>query len=197
VSSSGTSSVTPAASVIYMLTATNPAGTATASVAITVTDSAADATISIDTGQDRRPISPFVYGYNAGSAANAPPRATWLRLGGNRWTAYNSTNNYSNAGSDYGPYHNDNLMGSPADGPGHAAVPSIDDARAHGLGLLVTIPIQGWASKVRLGNEFANFLAYHWGNAAIPIHFSLDNEPDLWSSTHAEIQRGPLRYVDL
>jgi hypothetical protein len=124
-------------------------------------------------------------------------------------------------------------MGSPGDGPGHAAVPSIDDAKAHGLGLLVTIPIQGWVSKVRLGNvllsdpigdwfvpnqaqkgspftltpdpnsspvwqdEFANFLADRWGSSAVPIHFSLDNEPDLWSSTHAEIQRSALRYTDL
>jgi hypothetical protein len=192
-----------------------------------------DATISIDTGQDQRPISPFVYGYNAGSVARAPPGATWLRLGGNRWTAYNWTNNYSNAGSDYGPYHNDNLMGSPSDGPGHAAVPAIDDATAHGVGLLVTIPIQGWVSKVRFGNvplsdpiddwfvpnqaqkgnpftltpdpnsspvwqdEFANFLADRWGGAPIPIHLSLDNEPDLWSATHREIQRAALRYTDL
>ncbi len=231
--SSGTRSVTPAASVVYMLTATNTGGTVTASIAIGVTGSAADTTISIDTNQDRKTISPFVYGYNAGSSGNAPPGATWLRLGGNRWTAYNWTNNYSNAGSDYGPYHNDSLMGSPADGPGHAAVPSIADATAHGLGLLVTIPIQGWASKAMTGyvlltdpignwfvpnqarkgspftltpdpnsspvwqDEFANCLAYHWGNGPTPIHISLDNEPDLWSSTHAEIQRSPLRYTDL
>src|ERR1700737_2903660 len=97
--------------------------------------------------QDRRAISPYVYGYNAGSTAGAPPGVTWLRIGGNRWSAYNWTNNYSNAGSDWGPYSNDTFMGSPADGPGHAAVPPIDDAKAHGIGLLVTIPIQGWVSK--------------------------------------------------
>jgi hypothetical protein len=71
VGSSGTMSITPAASVIYMLTATNTAGTVTASVALAVTGAAADATISIDTSQDRRTVSPFVYGYNAGSAAGS------------------------------------------------------------------------------------------------------------------------------
>src|SRR5262249_55036757 len=111
VASYGTQSVAPTASVTYTLTASNSVRTVTASTTITVTT--ADGTTSAEPGRDQRIISPFVYGYNAGSAASAPPGATWLRLGGNRWTAYNWTNNYSNAGSDYGPYHNDNLMGSP------------------------------------------------------------------------------------
>lgn len=190
----------------------------------------ADATVAVDTSLDRRSISPYVYGYNSGSSTQAPSGTTWLRIGGNRWTAYNWTNNYSNAGSDYGPYHNDTLMGSPANGPGFAAVPSVDDAKAHGLGLLVTIPIQGWVSKDASGNvpltslltdhfaqnqprkgsaftttpsptsdpvfqdEFASFVAGRWGTGAGPIHLSLDNEPDLWSSTHAEVQRSALTY---
>lgn len=192
-----------------------------------------DATVAVDTSQDRRAISPYVYGYNAGSTAGAPPGVTWLRIGGNRWSAYNWTNNYSNAGSDWGPYSNDTFMGSPADGPGHAAVAPIDDAKAHGIGLLVTTPIQGWVSKDANGlvdpvspligrfalnqpakgsaftttplptsnpvfqDEFAAFVAGRWGPAAGPIHFSLDNEPDLWSGTHAEVQRAPLTYAAL
>jgi hypothetical protein len=192
-----------------------------------------DATIAVDTSQDRRAISPYVYGYNSGSTAGAPAGTTWLRIGGNRWTAYNWTNNYSNAGSDWGPYSNDTLMGAPSDGPGHAAVPVVDDAKAHGVGLLVTIPIQGWVSKDASGNvsltglltdhmvpnqpskgsaftgipsptsspvfqdEFAAFVAGRWGAAAGPIHFSLDNEPDLWTSTHPEVQRAPLTYAAL
>lgn len=194
---------------------------------------AVDATVTVDTAAGRRPISPFVYGYNAGRAADAPAGATWLRLGGNRWTAYNWTNNYSNAGSDYGPYHNDTFMGAPADGPGAAAAGTLDDAKAHGLGVLVTIPMQGWVSKDASGNvsvsspltdhfvqtvpakgsaftltpsptsapvyqdEFANFCAARWGSGAAGLSFSLDNEPDLWADTHAEIQRTPLTYADL
>jgi len=228
--------VSPTATTVYTLTATNAAGSTSKTATVTVTVGApgsTDATVAVDTSQDRRTISPYVYGYNAASTADAPPGATWLRLGGNRFTAYNWTNNYSNAGTDYGPYHNDTSMGSPADGPGHAVVPAIADARAHGVGLLVTIPIQGWASKDASGNvllsspltdhfvlnksakgsafttspsptsdpvfqdEFAAFAAGHWGAAAGPLHFSLDNEPDLWSSTHGEVQRTPLTYAAL
>ena len=36
-----------------------------------------------------------------------------------------------------------------------------------------------------------------FGDATKPIHFSLDNEPDLWSSTHAEIQRSGITYAAL
>jgi glycosyl hydrolase family 44 len=189
--------------------------------------------IAVDTGQTRHAISPYVYGYNAGSTADAPPGTTWLRLGGNRWTAYNWETNYSNAGSDYGPYHNDTLMGSPSDGPGHAALPTLADARSNGLAVCVTVPIQGWVSKDASGNvpttgpltdhflqslarkgapftltpdtsdasvyqdELANLLATHWSGAPQPLHLMLDNEPDLWSSTHAEIQRTALSYAAL
>ncbi|HYV65565.1 MAG TPA: glycoside hydrolase family 44 protein, partial [Myxococcales bacterium] len=223
--------VSPGANATYTLTATSSAGTATKTASVTVlAPGTADATVAVDTSQDRRSISPFVYGYNSGSSSQAPHGTTWLRIGGNRWTAYNWTSNYSNAGSDFGPYHNDTLMGSPANGPGFAAAPAVDDAKAHGLGLLVTIPIQGWVSKDASGNvpltspltdhfaqnqpkkgsaftttpsptsdpvfqdEFANFVAGRWGNGSGAIHFSLDNEPDLWSSTHAEIQRTALTY---
>ena len=231
----GTSrSVSPTATTTYTLTATNGHGSATARATVTVgTAGPADALVTVDTGQDRRAISPFVYGYNASSAAGAPPGATWLRLGGNRWTAYNWETNYSNAGSDYGPYSNDTYMGAPSDGPGHAALPALADAKASGLGLCVTVPIQGWVSKDASGNvpvtsaltlhflesvakkgtpfsatpdasdafvyqdEFAWFLSTRWAGAAHPLHLMLDNEPDLWASTHAEVQRSPLTYAAL
>ena len=226
--------VSPSATTVYTLTATNADGSTSKTAPVTVAGpGSTDATVAVDTSQDHQLISAYVYGYNAGSTADAPPGATWLRLGGNRWTAYNWTNNYSNAGSDYGPYHNDTLMGSPSDGPGNAAVPAIVNAKANGVALLVTIPIQGWVSKDASGNvdptspltdhfahnqvakggaftttpsptsdpvfqdEFAAFVAGLWGPAAGPIHFSLDNEPDLWSSTHAEVQRTQLTYAAL
>ena len=223
--------ISPAATTTYTLTAGNAAGNTTQTAVVTVlVPGTADATVAVDTSQGHHLISPFVYGYNSGSSAQAPHGTTWLRIGGNRWTAYNWTNNYSNAGSDYGPYHNDTLMGAPANGPGFAATPAVDDAKAHGLGLLVTVPIQGWVSKDASGNvpltspltdhfvqnqpkkgsaftttpsptsdpvfqdEFAALVAGRWGTAAGAIHFSLDNEPDLWASTHPEVQRAALTY---
>ena len=232
--SGGSLAVTPAATTTYTLTAGNAAGSVTATATVTVTAPAvADVTVTVDTAQARRPISPWVYGYNASSAAAAPPGATWLRLGGNRWTAYDWETNHSNAGSDWGPYSSDGYMGAPADGPAAAALPALADAKANGLGLCVTVPIQGWVARDASGNvplssalpdhflpnlprkgsaftatpstsdgavyqdELAWLLATRWSGAAAPLHLMLDNEPDLWSSTHAEIQRTPLRYVDL
>jgi Glycoside hydrolase family 44 len=221
------------ATAAVLLTACNAAVSSPPRTGTLSPPAAADATIAVDTTQARRAISPFVYGYNAGSASTAPPGTTWLRIGGNRWTAYNWTSNYSNAGSDYGPYHSDALMGSPADGAGYAAATAIDDAKAHGLGLLVTIPMQGWAAKDASGNvsptspltdhfaqnqarkgsafttapsptsdpvyqdEFAAFAGGRWGTGGTPIQFALDNEPDLWTATHAEVQRVPLTYAAL
>ncbi len=112
----------------------------------------ADVTLTVNTSVGRRAISPLVYGYNAGRLADAPSGTTYLRIGGNRWTAYNWTNNYSNAGADWGPYSNDTHMGTPSQGPGAAIVPTIDDARANGVAALVTIPIQGYVSQARNGN---------------------------------------------
>ena len=231
----GTStSVSPTTTTTYTLTAENSQGSTTATATVTVASSGgADVTVAVDTGSDVRAISPFVYGYNGATAAGSPPGTTWLRLGGNRWTAYNWETNYSNAGSDYGPYSNDTYMGSPSDGPAHAALPSVVDAKANGLGLCVTIPIQGWVSKDASGDvsltsaltdhflesvakkptaftatpdttdayvyqdEFAWFLSTQWSGAALPLHLMLDNEPDLWSQTHAEVQRTALTYVAL
>ena len=55
------------------------------------------------------PISPFIYGANEAGIVNGVPSATLdaangvtaRRLGGNRLTGYNWTNNFSNAGTDY------------------------------------------------------------------------------------------------
>ena len=116
---------------------------------------------------------------------------------------------------------------------GRAEIQVVAEARARGLGLLVTIPIQGWVARDASGNvdpgrpraehfarneprrgapftlapepdaavvyqdEFANFCAQRWGTGGAPIAFSLDNEPDLWAHTHAEIQREPITYAAL
>ncbi|MBN1125839.1 MAG: hypothetical protein JXA82_12590 [Sedimentisphaerales bacterium] len=58
-------------------------------------------TYTIDTGQDRAPISPYIYGSN--SSMTGSENLAARRSGGNRLTGYNWENNYSNAGSDW--YH--------------------------------------------------------------------------------------------
>src|SRR5689334_22923437 len=70
----------------------------------------ADVAVKVDSSTARRPISPLIYGLNAPDAATvAQARPGLLRLGGNRWTAYNWRNNDSNAGSDYN-FQNDGYL---------------------------------------------------------------------------------------
>jgi uncharacterized protein YxeA len=140
----------------FTIRARDAAGnTSASSAALSITTppaQTADVTLTVDTASGRRAISPYVYGYNAGRLADAPPGATYIRIGGNRWTAYNWTNNYSNAGADWGPYSNDTFMGTPSQGPGAAIAPTIADAKTNGIAALVTVPIQGWVSQARDGN---------------------------------------------
>lgn len=56
----------------------------------------AQQTVSVNVKADVKPISPLIYGAN-----NPTSLATAVRWGGNRTSAYNWENNYSNAGADY------------------------------------------------------------------------------------------------
>src|ERR1700761_2490967 len=73
-------------------------------------------TININTNNNRQAISPYIYGYNGCSAGAR--NLTFCRYGGNRLTAYNWENNYSNAGSDW-QFQNDNGLDS-STAPGDA-----------------------------------------------------------------------------
>ena len=125
-----------------------------------------DASISVDGSAEGQPISPWIYGLNSagdpGTWGASPTQqyVTTLRLGGNRWSAYNWKTNWSNAGSDYGPYHNDQLL-STSSRPGEAVRVPLSRfygrARAMGSAALVTVPLLG-------------YVAGSWtGNAPIPV----------------------------
>src|SRR5579872_3975846 len=98
--------------------------TAAAGAALTGT-LRAQVTFSINPSQGQSAISPFIYGVNGAvnqsQFQNANP--AFERQGGNRWTAYNWTNNASNAGSDY-LYENDNYLGG-GNTPGGAVLPFV------------------------------------------------------------------------
>lgn len=193
---------------------------------------------TVDAAKPGKPISRFIYGVNL--SLDAPySNLTLTRMGGNRWTAYNWTNNASNAGSDW-QFQNDALLGG-GDVPGGAVAPGIKAAGAHGAGIIVTVPIAGYvaadkngggdvrksgkdylqtrfrkslprkgapfdlnpspASQVVYQDEFVNWVINHFPygvtDPARPIFFSLDNEPDLWASTHAEIHPAKLTYEEM
>jgi hypothetical protein len=114
----------------------------------------------IDTQQDVRPISKFIYGVNQSLAGNYA-NATFTRLGGNRWTAYNWENNASNAGSDW-YFQNDAYLGG-GDIPGGAVIPILQNASTRNAGALLTIPINGYVAADKNGggdvrNSGTNYL---------------------------------------
>ena len=195
---------------------------------------AASIKFDIDVSLDQHAISPLIYGLNTNDAATvASTRTSLLRLGGNRWTAYNWENNASNAGSDW-CYQNDGLLSSSST-PGDAVKPTITQAKNAGAAALVTVPIVDYVAADKNGgcdvrNSGPNYLLtrfkqnrstkptalsttpnatdgtvyedeyVNWVKQAVPganVVFSLDNEPDLWSSTHAEVHPNAVTYTEL
>ncbi len=191
-----------------------------------------DVSFSVAANLDVHAISPLVYGTN-GATGLATNKQTLVRMGGNRWTAYNWENNASNAGSDW-CFQNDGYLSGSAT-PGDAVKPTIDQAKAAGATALVTVPIVDYVAADKNGgcdvrnsganylqtrfrhnhatkptalsttpdpndtevyqDEFVNWLKVNEGTA--PIAFSLDNEPDLWSATHAEVHPNAVTYAEL
>jgi glycosyl hydrolase family 44 len=195
-----------------------------------------DITFTITAAQGAKPISPYIYGVNDGSAA-APHHSPIVRTGGNRLTAYNWENNASNAGSDYNYENDDNLCSSQipsCNTPGQFLKNVIDQASAAGAATLVTVPIVDYVSADKspagdVRNSGSNYLStrfkqnkvkgsglsnppnttdafvyqdemVNWVAKTEPkatVLYQLDNEPDLWSSTHAEVHPNPVTYAEL
>jgi len=227
----------------YVVSAYNSYGQSANSAEVSATPAAppppvADVTITIDPAKTK-PISPWIYGTNFYSGNTAPqPNFTFDRAGGNRWTAYNWENNYSNAGSDY-IYNNDLYLcnaGCNAAIPAEAVRTFIAADQSAGLASLVTFQLQGLVSADGNGpvstanppdmtrfktlvdkkstvssvpftttppttdanvfmDEFAWALDQRFTGMGIfgaspthPTFISLDNEPDLWNTTHLEVQ---------
>jgi len=116
-----------------------------------------DVQFMIDSAEDVRPISPYVYGDNyydylgtgdMGAWPGSAHNLTLLRLGGNRWTTYNWENNASNAGTDWYNQNDAYLCSDPAvcDTPGEAVAARVETAHDSGAAALVTVPIQGYVA---------------------------------------------------
>jgi Glycoside hydrolase family 44 len=117
---------------------------------------------NIDAKQDVKPISRYIYGINqfhgvvdgmTGPYSNVP----FVRLGGNRFTAYNWVTNASNAGNDYHFQNDDYLVSGDAykgieEAPGGADMPIIQIAKEHQAAVLLTVPINGYVSADKKGD---------------------------------------------
>ena len=192
-------------------------------------------TVDIDATADRVAVSPWIYGMNT-LRDPALDRQGLVRMGGNRFTAWNWENNASNAGNDLN-FQSDGYLGG-GDVPGGAVAQTLGTALPAGLAAVVTVPmVDDVAADKAGGSVFASgedylakrFKANRATNPAGPqvnpnrsdgfvyqddfvawakattaakagsgvLGFSLDNEPDLWSSTHREVHPTPVTYAEL
>lgn len=140
----------------YVVSALNNGGESANSGEKSATPQAAppDVTVTVNPGSTNA-ISPWIYGINFYGGVPNVPHATIDRAGGNRWTAYNWENNFSNAGSDFGPYHNDNFLcnGSCNQSiPGEGVRTLIAADHNAGIASLITLQLQGLVSADGNGN---------------------------------------------
>ncbi|UXI69380.1 glycoside hydrolase family 44 protein [Tahibacter amnicola] len=112
----------------------------------TSTPPAGSQSVSIDLSQDRRPVSPLIFGISYGSQQTlAAVRYPLRRWGGNSTTRYNWQADVHSTAGDYF-YQNipDTSGGVGNPPPGNSADAFIDEARANGGEVLMTIPTIGW-----------------------------------------------------
>ncbi|MFM9884975.1 MAG: glycoside hydrolase family 44 protein [Burkholderiales bacterium] len=101
--------------------------------------------ITVDVQQDRRPISPLIYGVNWASTAQlAELNSPFNRHGGNATSRYNWKLNASNRGRDW--YYQSS--GEPDASPGELVDTFIADTRAAGAEPTITMPLMDWLGKL-------------------------------------------------
>jgi hypothetical protein len=223
----------------YVVTAVNASGESANSsqASATPTSTPPDVTVTVNPVSTHS-ISPWIYGINSYGGTPNPPHVTMDRAGGNRWTAYNWENNFSNAGNDF-LYENDNFLchnACNASIPGEAVRLFIAADHTAGIASLMTVQLQGFVSadgnsQIDVTQPLATNLAAHFKQVVDkkgspftltpsttdanvfmdeflsaldqkfpgegifsasptthPTFVSLDNEPELWNSTHQEVQ---------
>lgn len=153
------------------------------------TDVEGTATISIHTGEDRSPISPYVYGSNQDrSSGNV---WTVRRLGGNRLTGYNWETNHSNAGADY-QHSSDNFLLNDAgipesewDEPARVLTHFHDQSLNMGAESVLTLQMAGFVSGDDDGTvtEEETAPSPRWDSVAFRKHAPFESPPDLEDGT--------------
>jgi hypothetical protein len=110
---------------------------------------------SINSGQNVKPISRWIYGTNFASV----PNATLNRIGGNRLTGYNWENNASNAGADWYHHSDYGMATGPNDPPGYPFRGPIQSAASNGRAVMVTVPMAGYVAADGNGTVSASEIA--------------------------------------
>jgi hypothetical protein len=99
-------------------------------------------------------ISPYVYGINSFGAWETTTKWGVLRWGGNAFTSWNWTNNFSNSGSDFCFWQGNEGGGNALAGSiGGSTFPSVPTDIANGIASLVTVPILDHVSSSAVTNN--------------------------------------------
>ena len=111
-----------------------------------------DINIDVNTNENRKSISPYIYGTN--QAITGKENFTVNRYGGNRWTGYNWENNGSNAGEDY-LNHSDEFLGGGTTPCGAITNRRDGDIQA-GMASIFTVPMAGYVAHDKDGTVAEN-----------------------------------------
>ncbi|MDE5564241.1 MAG: endoglucanase [Oscillospiraceae bacterium] len=117
--------------------------------------SAYDVDVTVDMNGTRKSISPYIYGINDAGYLDSVD-VNVVRQGGNRYSAYNWENNYSNAGSDWknssDTFLTNGYSEELAATPGACALHLSDDCVKHNVPYkMATIQMAGYASADKDG----------------------------------------------
>jgi hypothetical protein len=117
-------------------------------------------TYNIDATGNKTPISKYIYGTNSTGNSNY----TIVRSGGNRLTAYNWENNWSNAGADW-YFENDQYMSSSTI-PGKAITDFRDSCVSNKQDSIITLQMAGYVSapiwrQINLASEAAPSIYFY------------------------------------
>ena len=139
-----------------------------------------DMNITVDLKGDRKEISPLIYGINQYTTALKDVKATAVRQGGNRMTAYNWETNASNAGSDWKHSSDTNISSSTA--PADAVQTLSKTAAQYGVGYkMTTLQLAGYVSADINGTvtEEETAPSDRWNKVVFTKNAPFADEPDL------------------
>lgn len=141
--------------------------------------------IIVNTKNDRKPVSPYIYGVSSELMDN-DVSVTSVRAGGNRFSAYNWENNSSNAGSDWqhmsDGYFQQLLPDELDNIPGGVAVNLSQKCAEKGnLYSIMTLQMAGYVSADFLGtvNEEETAPSSRWNRVEFEKGTAFDDMPDL------------------
>ena len=139
-----------------------------------------DMNITVDMKGERKEISPLIYGVNSYTANLKDVKATAVRQGGNRMTAYNWETNASNAGSDWKHSSDDNLSSS--NDPADCVQQLSKDAAKNGVNYkLTTLQLAGYVSADKKGTvtEAEKAPSNRWNKVVLTKGSAFADTPDL------------------